>query len=81
MVRGAAEGPPPGQAPPGVGQQPPGYPPPAYTPPPPPPPEAPSPKLECPECEFTFIVGRIEIASCPNCGSEVETGWTSENGE
>jgi hypothetical protein len=86
MVRGAGEGPPqgagPAAPPPGYGQQPPGYPPPSYTPPPPPPaPEAPSPKLTCPECEFSFIVGQIEIATCPNCGTEVETGWTPETAE
>ncbi len=85
MVRGGAESPPPGAgpaaAPPGFGQQPPGYPPPAYTPPPPPAPEAPSPKMTCPECEFSFIVGQIEIATCPNCGAEVETGWTPEAAE
>ena len=86
MVRGAADPPiaPPGVGgrggpPPGYGQQPAAYPPPA-TPPPPPAPEPPSPKLECPECEFEFIVGQIEVATCPNCGAEVETGWTP-NGE
>lgn len=50
--------------------------------PPPPRPDPPSPKLSCPECSFTFIVGNIEVATCPNCGSEVATGWTPpENGE
>jgi hypothetical protein len=43
--------------------------------PPPPPPERPSPRISCPECEFSFIVGRIARAACPNCGHEVETGW------
>ena len=85
MVRGAGEGPPPGAGPaappPGYGQQPPGYPPASYAPPPPPAPEAPSPKLICPQCEFSFIVGQIEVATCPNCGSEVETGWTSDTTE
>ena len=85
MVRGATDAPAAGRGPaappPGFGQQPPGYPPPAYTPPPPPAPEAPSPKLSCPECEFSFIVGQIEVATCPNCGSDVETGWTPEVAE
>ncbi len=85
MVRSAAEAPAPGRGPatppPGFDQQPPGYPPPAYAPPSPPAPEAPSPKLTCPECEFSFIVGQIEVATCPNCGSEVETGWTQETAE
>ena len=89
MVRGAAEGPPPGPEPtspggqpPGFGQQPAGYPPPSYAPPPPPPaPEAPSPKLTCSECDFSFIVGQIEVATCPNCGSEVDTGWIPEPAE
>jgi len=84
MVRGAAESPTPGAAPaappPGYGQQPPGYPPPTYTTPPPPAPEAPSPKLTCPDCEFSFIVGQIKVAACPNCGADVETGSTP-NGE
>lgn len=44
------------------------------TPPPPPPPDVPSPRIECPECSFTFIVGNIAVASCPNCGAEVPTG-------
>lgn len=41
----------------------------------PPRPDPPSPRITCPECEFGFIVGEIETASCPNCGNEVETGW------
>ena len=40
-------------------------------PPPQPPPEPPSPKVTCDECTFSFIVGDIEVASCPNCGAEV----------
>ena len=44
--------------------------------PPPPRPDPPSPKLECPECGFSFIVGAIETATCPNCSAEVPTGWT-----
>lgn len=47
---------------------------PGATPPPPPPPERPSPRVSCPECEFSFIVGNIAKAVCPNCGTEVETG-------
>jgi predicted RNA-binding Zn-ribbon protein involved in translation (DUF1610 family) len=43
-------------------------------PPPPPPPPAPLPRIECPECDFSFIVGDIAVATCPNCGVEVRTG-------
>ena len=47
--------------------------------PPPPPPPAPLPRIECPECDFSFIVGDIAVATCPNCGAEVRTGrGTSE---
>jgi LSD1 subclass zinc finger protein len=48
----------------------------APPPPPPPPPasDTPSPRLECPNCSFTFIVGDIEVATCPNCGVQVNTG-------
>ena len=97
MVRDAAGGagatsrapgsaqPPPSYAPPppGYAPPPPGYaqPPPGYAPPPPPAPEAPSPKLSCPECGFSFIVGAIEVATCPNCASEVDTGWKPEVAE
>lgn len=41
------------------------------TPPPPPQPEAPSPRVECGECGFSFIVGRVAAAPCPNCGTSV----------
>lgn len=68
MVRAAGGAPPPGAAGP-AGSRP-------VTPPPPPRNDPPSPKLQCPECSFSFIVGEIEVASCPNCGAEVETGWT-----
>lgn len=61
----------PGAPPPAAGAPPFAAPP----PPPPPKPEPPSPKISCPECEFSFIVGKIEKATCPNCGAEVETGW------
>ncbi len=47
---------------------------------PPPPPPAPSPRVSCPECEFSFIVGKIAKASCPNCGFEVPTGYEEPNG-
>lgn len=72
------------RAAPGAG---PGAPPPPggglATPPPPPParPDPPSPKLTCPECGFSFIVGAIELATCPNCAAEVPTGWTPSDGE
>jgi DNA-directed RNA polymerase subunit RPC12/RpoP len=47
---------------------------PATTPPPPPTqPDRPSPRINCPECAFTFIVGDIAVATCPNCGTEVQT--------
>lgn len=49
--------------------------PPTAPPPPPPAPDPPSPRMTCPECDFTFIVGEIEVATCPNCGTEVSTGW------
>jgi LSD1 subclass zinc finger protein len=45
----------------------------AGAPPQPPPPPAPRPRIECPDCTFTFIVGDIEIATCPNCGARVNT--------
>jgi len=39
-----------------------------------PPPDRPSPRINCPDCAFTFIVGDIAVATCPNCGTEVQTG-------
>jgi LSD1 subclass zinc finger protein len=51
----------------------PGNPPPQTAPPPPPPPP-PTPRITCPECAFSFIVGDIALAPCPNCGAEVRTG-------
>ena len=42
--------------------------------PPPPPPDVPSPRVTCPDCDFSFIVGDIAVAPCPNCGFEVKTG-------
>lgn len=37
-------------------------------------PDPPSPRVSCEECEFSFIVGNVETAKCPNCGAEVPTG-------
>lgn len=65
MVRAAGGAPPPGA---GGGLATPPQPPPAR-------PDPPSPKLPCPECGFSFIVGEIEVATCPNCTAEVPTGW------
>lgn len=48
-------------------------PPPPTPAPPPPPVDSPSPRIECPSCSFSFIVGDIAIATCPNCGSQVNT--------
>ena len=70
MVRAAAGG-----APGGAPASPNSAPPP---PPPPRPPDPPSPRVSCPVCEFTFIVGDVETAKCPNCGSEVATGQHPE---
>ena len=77
-VNNVSAGPPPGMpggmpgggVPPGPGGMPP------MTPPPPPPPDPPSPRMSCPECDFSFIVGRIAVATCPNCGGDVPTGYT-----
>ena len=44
------------------------------TPPPPPEPEQPSPRATCPDCGFSFIVGEVQAAPCPNCGTEVQIG-------
>lgn len=78
-VRGGAPGEAPPPPPPGYGA--PGGMPPPPPPPPPPAPEPPSPKITCPECEFRFIVGDIEVATCPNCGAEVETGRVAGESE
>ena len=56
-------GDPAGSMAPGMGAPPP--------PPSPPPYEPPSPKTTCPACEFSFIVGDIEVAVCPMCGEKV----------
>lgn len=59
---GPAASPPPGASPPsGI-----------VTPPPPPPPDTPSQRIACPDCDFVFIVGSIAVATCPNCGKEVD---------
>lgn len=47
------------------------------TPPPPTvpvPPAEPSPRIACPDCAFSFIVGPVEVATCPNCQAEVPVG-------
>ncbi len=62
------EGPGPGY--PGVQQ-------PGPPPSPPPPPEVPSPRVSCPKCSFSFIVGAIETAVCPNCRAEVPVSRSS----
>ncbi len=59
-----------GMPPPGAG--------PMGAPPPPPPPDPPSPKVTCEACGFSFIVGDIEVAVCPNCGVEVAVREGSE---
>ena len=48
---------------------------PAASPLPPPPraPDPPSPRITCAECDFTFIVGPVSEAKCPNCGAMVPT--------
>lgn len=43
-------------------------------PPPTPAPAPPLPRISCPECEFSFVVGNIAVATCPNCDAEVPTG-------
>ena len=68
------------QAAPGVAPEGAGAPPPP-PPPPPPQPDAPMPKIECPECGFTFIIGMIAVASCPNCLAEVPTGIVEDEDE
>jgi Zn finger protein HypA/HybF involved in hydrogenase expression len=42
--------------------------------PPPRPPDPPSARMACPQCQFSFIIGEVATAKCPNCGAEVETG-------
>lgn len=43
-------------------------------PPPPRPPDQPSPRITCSACDFSFIVGPVPEAKCPNCGAAVTTG-------
>lgn len=38
------------------------------------PPDKPSPRITCQECDFSFIVGQVAEAKCPNCGAAVATG-------
>ncbi len=64
------------QAAPGVGGD---HAPPA--PPPPPAPDAPLPSVDCPVCSHHFIVGKIAVATCPNCSAEVETGIEVEGSD
>lgn len=33
-----------------------------------------SPRRTCAGCGFSFIVGDVEVAICPNCGAEVPGG-------
>jgi predicted RNA-binding Zn-ribbon protein involved in translation (DUF1610 family) len=47
----------------------------------PPPPDPPSPRITCDSCGFSFIVGQIAVASCPNCGAEVTTGYDEPDAE
>jgi LSD1 subclass zinc finger protein len=49
----------------------------AAPPPAPAPVDRPSPRIECPNCAFSFIVGDIVVATCPNCGSQVNTATGS----
>lgn len=42
------------------------------------PPDQPSPRINCPECDFSFIVGAVAEAKCPNCGAVVTTGVVEE---
>jgi len=37
-------------------------------------PRATSPRRTCSDCGFSFIVGDIEVAACPNCGAQVPSG-------
>jgi hypothetical protein len=44
----------------------------------PPEPDPPSPKVTCGECGFSFIVGAVSEAPCPNCGATVPIDGTTE---
>jgi LSD1 subclass zinc finger protein len=50
-------------------------------PPPPPPPPPPTPKVRCPECSHEFFVGQVATVTCPNCGSDVDTGLETSGEE
>jgi predicted RNA-binding Zn-ribbon protein involved in translation (DUF1610 family) len=39
------------------------------------------PRITCPSCDFSFIVGDIAVATCPNCGAEVRTGLGGQEEE
>ena len=41
-------------------------------------PDSPSPRVSCPDCAFSFIVGAVDIAPCPNCGNTVTVAYESE---
>ena len=35
-------------------------------------------RVECPDCSFSFLVGEVETAPCPNCGNGVQVGSADE---
>lgn len=51
------------------------------TPAPPPAPDQPAPRLDCTECGLRFIVGDVEEAPCPNCGTMVTVAGNEEGDE
>jgi Zn finger protein HypA/HybF involved in hydrogenase expression len=53
---------------------------PSPSPPVPPEPEVPSRRVSCESCGFGFIVGAVDEAPCPNCGTPVVVG-SGEGGE
>ena len=69
VTGGMPEGPQAQQMPP---PQQPGMVPPFQDPAPPMPAPTALPKVACPECSFEFVVGDIEVATCPNCSAEVQ---------
>ncbi len=44
-------------------------------------PDLPSPRVSCEDCGFTFIVGAVDTAPCPNCGKPVTVVRESEGEE
>jgi Zn finger protein HypA/HybF involved in hydrogenase expression len=38
------------------------------------PPAEPSPRIVCPDCAFSFIVGAVDMATCPKCQADVPVG-------